>query len=494
MVLDAYNSEKRFTAANGPVGTGKSLAYMALAQLTGEKTVILTGTRALQRQLMNDFQSMGLTLVMGKNNYKCVAHDDWTCLHGSHSDACTSKGSPACPSTAAYFTALGSRLVVTNYAYWIASHMYGNGLGNVERLVLDEAHSAPSVIAEAMSVTFKERDVKELLKETFPAIPTETSEWRNWARRIKESADTQLQIWEMKVRNDPKVSVINTYQSLLTITRKLATIALIKADDWVVEQQKNGDWKLDPVRVAAFGERVLFRNVPHVHAYSATILPKTLHMCGLKREAFDFFQYESPFNPYDNPVYWIPTAKMTRHCSVDDIRQWVDRHDQIIRARLDRKHIAHTSSFEWQENLTLLSKYKRYMHYNLRGGVTDDLVSRFKRMNPPAILVGPNLGTGYDFPGKECESNIISKVPFPNRGEKITIAREALDPEYSIYHGIQNLVQASGRPRRLMTDKSETFVLDDNMKWLMGRYRYLAPPDFLRSYSRADVIPPPIRV
>jgi Rad3-related DNA helicase len=132
------------------------------------------------------------------------------------------------------------------------------------------------------------------------------------------------------------------------------------------------------------------------------------------------------------------------------------------------------------------------MHYNVRGDVTDDLVRRFKAMNPPAILVTPSVSTGYDFPGKDCECQIIDKVPFPPRQKMVVVAREALDSEYSIYHAIQDLVQAAGRPTRSASDKAETFIIDNNIEWVMNRYRYLVPKWFYQAYSVEPVIPKPL--
>jgi Rad3-related DNA helicase len=142
MLLDVVNSEKRFSGVAAPTGTGKTAFAIALAKLTKERTVILTKTKGLQQQYMKDFASAGLVNIMGKANYHCEGgSDDWNCERG-HKGRCMYLGTPACPSSSAYFTALGENIVVTNFAYWIASNQYGNGLGPVDRLIIDEGHEA----------------------------------------------------------------------------------------------------------------------------------------------------------------------------------------------------------------------------------------------------------------------------------------------------------------------------------------------------------------
>src|SRR5580693_5574525 len=70
--LRAVESPKRFVVLCMPCGTGKSLAYLAAAMLSGERTAFLTSTRGLQSQLKTDFSESGLWDIRGQNNYPCL--------------------------------------------------------------------------------------------------------------------------------------------------------------------------------------------------------------------------------------------------------------------------------------------------------------------------------------------------------------------------------------------------------------------------------------
>ena len=60
-----------------PTGVGKSLIYMTWALQLG-RTAILTSTKALQDQLMEDFGGMGVAEIRGKDNYPCPRGDSST--------------------------------------------------------------------------------------------------------------------------------------------------------------------------------------------------------------------------------------------------------------------------------------------------------------------------------------------------------------------------------------------------------------------------------
>lgn len=493
IIWNGLLSDKRFRGNNAPVGTGKTGCYMAEAAISGERTAILTATKGLMSQLVHEFEALGIKSIKGKANYPCSAYDDWTCQDGHHSMACGDKDTPSCPYTSAYYMALGGRIVITNYAFWIAIHKYGTGLGNFDHLVLDEAHESYNMVANAMSVFIDPAEPRKLLGEFIPTDNGDPHKWKEWAKRIRGSCDAALKLAEQKMQTRPSTSTVGKYQRLVTLSRKLATLALMRPDDWVVDNTDRG-YQLDPVRVGMYAEKMLFRGIPKITFVSATIRPKTLNQLGIRTADMDFWEYPSPFPAENNRIYHVPTIGLNYQSDRDDIRQWAMMHDNIYRPRLDRKHITHVGKYDLRADLVLLSKYSRYMQYNLRGDVTDDLVQRFKRSQPPSILVSPSVTTGYDFPGKECECQQISKVPFPNRNKLIVAAREAMDSEYSVYQAIQTIDQAAGRPIRQETDRAETFILDNNIVWLHNRYRYLFSPTFTRSYEAVQTIPPPIKV
>ena len=147
-------------------------------------------------QVHADFQCIGLFDMRGSQNYKCVALAEG----GQYEDMWTKRwGRPTCdvgPCTAGlrcdlkesgchyfddYKLACGAQLVSTNYAYWIAIHRFGQGLGKFDMLVLDECHAADVQLSAALSVEFEPKDYKELGSKP-PKADAPLQNWRMWGR------------------------------------------------------------------------------------------------------------------------------------------------------------------------------------------------------------------------------------------------------------------------------------------------------------------------
>ena len=124
-LLDIIGSDKRFIALCLPCGLGKSLVGVLSANIDQLRMVYLTSSKALQQQLLNDFESIGLVSVQGQSNYDCIDPD-------SINIPCTCQDCPChhglanlypyhnCGYRKAIELAKNSRLVVTNYAFWIS--------------------------------------------------------------------------------------------------------------------------------------------------------------------------------------------------------------------------------------------------------------------------------------------------------------------------------------------------------------------------------------
>jgi Rad3-related DNA helicase len=78
-----------------PTGWGKSPVIVADALRSGEPSAIVTATRGLQDQYLNDFKSIGMVDLRGRNNYACGMKEGYTCEDG-YSARCVYKGTPMC--------------------------------------------------------------------------------------------------------------------------------------------------------------------------------------------------------------------------------------------------------------------------------------------------------------------------------------------------------------------------------------------------------------
>lgn len=505
-VLRAADTLQRFYVPCAPTGFGKTLLYVALALLTGKRTAILTATKGLQTQIGQDFAECGLVDIRGQNNYLCHAiapggelEDQGICPGGNcdagpcHVGAFCSLRHDGC----LYFDKLAearrAKLLVINYRYWIAQHRYADGLGPFDLLVLDEGHDAADELAQSMETVISEFDTGTILGMALPD-GEDVEGWREWGKVAL--AECQRQETRIQAQIDNLVS--NGYQdrklfherfALRTLAKKLEVAATMEGD-WVIERWPHYG-KLAPVWPARYTEKYLFLKIPRVVLISATILPKSLEMLGIEKGTYEYVEYPSTFPIERRPVVYVPTV-VVRH-DWDDLkkRAWVNRIDQIIEQRLDRKGIIHTVSYDRRDLIMTWSRHRRIMLANDPKN-TRTTVERFRNAPAPCVLVSPSLTTGWDLPYEDCEYSIISKIPFPDKRSRIVAARNKYDKDYGNYTAMQTIVQASGRGMRSENDSCEVLIIDDQWVWFWRNYKHFAPAWFKNAVRSSQTIPTPL--
>ena len=169
---------------------------------------------------------------------------------------------------------------------------------------------------------------------------------------------------------------------------------------------------------------------------------------------------------------------------------WLGRMDQIIAGRGDRKGIIHSVSYQRRDEIMKGSAYAKWMVGN-NPEDTAATMEWFKASKPPLILVSPSVTTGYDFPGQDCEYQIISKVPYPDTRPKVMQARAKADPLYGPYLTVQTLIQSTGRGMRYPEDQCENMLVDDHISWMLASHRDQFTDWWLKLYHRANMIPDP---
>jgi len=490
-ILHLQDSDSRIVVQVQPTGSGKSVCYMADAVFSG-RTVILTGTKGLQRQLESDFPDVAT--VMGKNEYRCkllggrVSCDFGPCSYGKY---CPLRKKSICEYYAAIDIARQSPVVVTNYAFWIKNKP--GVLGNIDLLVCDEAHDTVTQLCDSLTV--------EIYESTFKKARGECG-GLSWPL-----GDDGLWLWAMD-----SLGVINDYietqralrgldtclrdkkfKAVYRLKQNLEQLETADEDLWISEHHGRAV-SFIPLWPAEFADEYLFRDVPKILMTSATVTKKSLNLLGVNDSNMDYVEYPSQFPVENRPVIWIQfvsACRMDYRASQYVINLWLTRIDQIIRGRLDRKGIIHTVSYKRCNTILSSSEYSEHMITH-ESGKRDEAIEAFKRADPPAILVSPSVVTGYDFPDDECRYQIIGKLPFPDQRRKVDKERKKIDPEFGMNQAVQNLVQAVGRGTRNKSDYCETFIVDDHISWFIKKFEHLATRSFLESYRRVTTIPAPI--
>jgi len=490
----------RFTASMQPTGFGKSAVYVAAALILDGKTVILTSTKALQSQLMRDFETVGMKALKGQNAYPCRATTPQVpcnigpCHYGFD---CKLKMS-GCYYYDAVREARSAALASTNYAYWMTANRFADIPWEPDLLIMDEAHQAPNLLADFLTVTVEGEDLAAL-GETLPRGKQGLAAWIAWATEKLVAAKAQASRLSSRYSSLSKNKIVKLTK-LTSLIRALESLTSLGKPGWIVSDGTHR-WAVnhrtneDYVR---FGprllqqehiERYLFGNVPRIYMTSGTISHSTMRL--LLLSDYRFFEGQSNFPVERRPVYFIPTARITRRLKLNspEAAAWLSTIDEIIDERKDRKGIIHTVSYAYRDHIVLNSRHSKIMFTNRKGNLPS-VISMFKERNSGAVLVSPSLTSGYDFPGDDCRYQIIAKLPFPNLGDKLLAARIEAEPELLHYMTMQALVQAIGRGMRNVNDMCETFIVDSMFREWYKKWKHLAP-SYFRAAVKTRYTPPP---
>lgn len=481
---------KRTDVLGAPTGFGKSAVVVAHALKTGLPTCIVTATKVLQTQYLDDFESVGMVDLRGRNNYTCDLKPDYTCQDG-YAARCPYKGTIGCPASQAEMRAATSKLVVTNYAKWIAAKRYGQGMDHFEQVIFDEADEAPQALADALQVTLHHREIELGLHIDFlkGESATKFEEWKQWsymARAVAEHATAEA-LARITEANDPKPAWVKHYHHMRELTKRLGLLCSANPKNWIVEEIEDG-YQFDPIRPAQYAESYLLLRVPNIICVSATVRPKTMFLLGMRKETFTFTEFPSDFDPARCPIYYVPTMRVDSRA--DNLQPLWIRFDQIASRRRDRNGLLQTVSYARSAEARQTSRYGSAMYFNDKSIPLSKALEKFRSHYPGAILASPSVEVGHDFKFKEAEWQFLCKIPF-DPPSKIVKAREEDDPEYRGYQAIRRLAQQAGRIMRDVKDQGETFICDDHMQWFMPRYGHLAPKYFHTFYKYMPFVPAP---
>jgi len=497
------SSQKHKVVLALPTGGGKSLAYMAAIR-AGKlgRCLILTSTKALQEQLLNDFESLGMKNIQGKGNYSCLDSPEVNCDIGPchfNYDCPLKKGG------CLYYDALArvrnSVLVVTNYHYYLAMLRTGgkeNGLGEFDTVICDEGHELPLILAENKSLEFPIEEFQKLFSHEVDNYGNEIAAWVPWAKTYAQELKNDLEFLKGRLSNKFSATLAKEVawrEKFLDYFSRIITMGDDDIYKWFVNYDADAKIiKFGPVKFGRnWGDWEFFYGFKKCIIVSATVREKSLQMLGIPREDYSYLDMESIFDPKHSPKIHVKTLSVNKSTTdAQFVAHVVGKIDQVLAQRRDRKGIIHTTSYRFAELIFNNSRFRGDIYFARNARDKSSTIERFKRAKPGSILLGPALSTGYDFPGDQCQYQIITKVPYPNIGDKFLMERAKYDALLIPYMVAQTLVQATGRGTRSETDKCENIILDDAISAFVQRNKALFPKWWLQSFATMNILPTPL--
>ncbi len=436
-----------------PTGFGKGAVAVGVLQLQQARGVILTHTKALQEEYAVRFP--WIASVQGAGNFP------------GNTDAYLEQRDRG----------LTTRVMVTNYQWFLRAANLDQPPQTLDWLVCDEAHAIEDAIGILLELTLDRPRYRCLGLEFPPAY-----DWRgfeSYARdtlpRVQEALETCRTRRLADSRPDSLMKDLQYLQwALWLITRPgLGWVATERGE--VIE--------LRPSRPGLLAPHLLFRHARRHLLMSATILHHEAFAYSLRVSRWEAVSVPSIIHPSRRPVYYQPAASMGRKrrgpnsASLQALTQAVDR---IIAHHQGQSGVIHTVNYQIAEDLVRTSAYRHLFITHQDSATRGYALARFQQ-TPGSILVSPSMDLGVDLPADSARWQIICKMPFPNLAVPAVDMRQRADPSWYAWRTLTRLVQACGRIVRGEDDWGLTYILDADLM-ILQPYFSLVPTWFWEAF------------
>ncbi len=196
--------------------------------------------------------------------------------------------------------------------------------------------------------------------------------------------------------------------------------------------------------------------------------------------SYQFTSIPSRFPVPSRRIYVCPVAPMTYKTKDEAYPLMAAAIEKICQKRLDNI-LVHSVSFAFADYLAKTIKVARPI-YTFPPGKPKErsrAIDSFKR-GEQGILIAPALDRGIDFPGDECRTVVVPKIPYPSLADP-QISAILYKPGGELWYSIEtirSLAQMTGRAMRSEYDYCESYILDTQFITLWRKSKNLLPSWF----------------
>ena len=478
-------------------GIGKSAIATTLANMY-EDSYILTMTKQLQEQYLDDFEDM-LVEIKGRGNYECNYKGSCDfCIKAEYNLRKCSD----CAFSLAFKRAVDAKNVITNYDFLYYAGVANPLLDSRELLILDEAHNLErkmlmlssselnreyistkfgiDIFEPVMHATKSVNDLKRNSEYWCKLCDDLIRECKKRIKKIEGDVNKTVQVTLDEFESDPskysnfdyveKQNLEQDIKSFAAISLGLAHNELIidipdKASILNNKMEISAEFK--PFSVVDDTQNLL--NLGNVCIFLTGTLGSKDKFCewnNINPEETYYIYEKSPFDVANRPIYTDFVGNMSgfrgkkpnwkNPRAIKKIRQLLDRHK-------GQKGVIHTSSNA--QAFWIIKKLKDYPLLFVGGEDRNIVLKEFTQSKEDLILIGASIKDGVDFKGDLCRFQIVFKVPYPQLNEQVKYRRD-LDPKWFYYQTVMALMQAYGRGIRDMDDWCVMYIIDSSFKKL----------------------------
>ena len=524
-----------------PAGFGKSPVAIALARYLGSSH-ICTATKDLQAQYSRDFPF--IREVKGKSNFICIIKDemglDETCNYGpclkddgydciyktklgdykvqgegtkyetveldhfaqkKYIDKMKSQSRiiqfdwKPCHYYHQKWIALKSSHTIYNYKYFLSDLFYSNNIQKRQLLVLDEAHTVESEVADFKSFAIFNEGIASFLPKL--SIPYEKEydieTWIAFGTELREKLlifiDKASTILEKNIEQYPfteknLIDAITKEKNLTTVIEDMRS----NKDNWIVtniEKAANNQLRkvlVTPIDVSSYFKDILDKASISLFM-SATILSKD-YLCkigGIKSDLVKFIRvHESTFPLKNRPIYLMNIAWLNAKTMNQSLPVIANAVNNIMTTHKNEKGIIHTTSYSQLRFIKENISKENAIRLIETGSKFDrnEMLEKHYKSSKSTVLISPSLYLGVDLKDNLSRFQIIVKVPYADLTDRKISVMKQRDPNWYTWNAILKLVQAYGRSIRSKEDFANTYILDSSITFLLKQAKEMSPKWF----------------
>jgi len=541
-IEQALKSGFKHIFLEAPTGFGKSPVAIALARYLGSSH-ICTATKDLQTQYSRDFPFV--REVKGKSNFLCLVKCDMsleeTCEYGpcmkddgydciyktkmtdykaegegtkyeiidldsfakkkyidnmkSQSKIIDLEWKP-CHYYHQKWIAARSSHTIYNYKYFLSDLFYSGNIHQRKLLVLDEAHTVESEVADFRSfIIYRDALIRLIPKLQFPnKMEYNIETWIDFGTELRKELLKFIDKASDAVEGNKSYEPYTEKNLIDALTKEKNVAAVIEdmkcnRNNWIVTNvEKNSSNQLKRVVLTPLNVSNYFNDILSMGAVtlfmSATILSKN-YLCkviGLKPDQVQFIRVEQSEFPVKNrPVYLMNVAWLNAKTIGQSLPSIANAVNNIMSIHKNEKGIIHTTSYSQLQFIKDNISKENTARLIETGPMYDrnEILQKHSQTTKPTVLISPSLYLGVDL--KDCLSRfqIIVKVPYPDLTDRKISAMKERDPKWYNWNTILRLVQAYGRSIRSKDDFANTYILDSSISYLIRNAREMLPKWFL---------------
>ena len=275
------------------------------------------------------------------------------------------------------------------------------------------------------------------------------------------------------------------------LTRTINSI-LSNPKNWIISDiKKDNNYRVEkvelkPLDIAPYCKSI-FEKGSKVLIMSATILNNKAFCksIGLDPENVRFIQVKSDFPVEHRIIYPLNIAYLNySNLQSIEIKSKISKAvDNIMSTYKKDKGIIHTTSYDQlnfiKENIS--KENARRLVITDPEIQRDEVIFQHTSTTKPTVPISPSLHTGLDLKDDLSRFQIITKVPYPSKGDRWTNAKRELDEEWYYWQTALRLIQAYGRSIRSKEDWAKTYILDSAFSYFIKKNKNMLPDWFIQA-------------